>query len=104
MGELVSPFEWKLLAFESELQCFYGPEMAEEPNMRKNVLSLGDSWYEREALFKATGFLPNCRSKSVKFFERPDPNQICKQHSLISTCFNHIVHYDENLDICIKCP
>mmetsp|Transcript_128977 Transcript_128977/g.223797 ORF Transcript_128977/g.223797 Transcript_128977/m.223797 type:complete len:381 (-) Transcript_128977:218-1360(-) len=101
--ELNSPLDWKLCAFESEITRVFGQDVISDLEMRKNVLSLGDSVHEREALLRATAPLPNCRSKSLKFVERPDISQICKQHSLITSCFDRIVHHDGNLDLCIRC-
>jgi len=98
-----SPLDWKLCAFESEIRRVFGSNAIVEPEMRKNILSLGDSMHEREALLRATASLPNCRSKSLKFVERPDIGQICKQHSLITGCFDRIVHHDGCLDLCIRC-
>lgn len=98
-----SPLDWKLCAFESEIRRVFGAEVVSEPERRKNILSLGDSVHEREALLRATACLPNCRSKSLKFVERPDIGQICKQHSLITGCFDRIVHHDGCLDLCIRC-
>jgi len=100
---LASPLDWKLRAFESEIRRVFGEEVVIEPAARKNILSLGDSMHEREALLRATASLPNCRSKSLKFVERPDIGQICKQHSLITGCFDRIVNHDGNLDLCIRC-
>jgi hypothetical protein len=101
--ELSSPLDWKKHAFESEIHRIYGPEVCSDSGRPKNVLSLGDSLHEREALLRATSPLPNCRSKSLKFVERPDIAQICKQHSLVTSCFDRIVHHDGDLDLCIRC-
>jgi len=98
-----SPLDWKLRAFESEINRVYGFENLLAPSRRKNVLSLGDSVHEREALYTATTSLPNCCAKSLKFSERPDIAQICKQHSLVASCFEQVVHHDGNLDLCIRC-
>lgn len=98
-----TPLDWKLHAFESEIARIYGAGVLTDEKRRKNVLSLGDSVHEREALLRATGQLPNCRAKSLKFVERPDIAQIVKQHSLVTSCFGRIVHQDGNLDLCIKC-
>mmetsp|Transcript_9937 Transcript_9937/g.26775 ORF Transcript_9937/g.26775 Transcript_9937/m.26775 type:complete len:410 (-) Transcript_9937:289-1518(-) len=98
-----SPLDWKLRAFESEINRIYGVETLLAPSRRKNVLSLGDSVHEREALYTATASLPTCCAKSLKFCERPDIAQICKQHSLVTSCFEQIVHHDGNLDLCIRC-
>lgn len=99
-----SPLDWKLRAFEHQIEHFYGSDALFDPAQRKNVFSLGDSVHEREALMRATSELPNCHPKSLKFVERPDISQICKQHELITGCFDRIVHHVGNLDLCIRCP
>lgn len=99
-----SPLEWKLRAFDHEITRHFGIAVALDPRRRKNVLSLGDSVHEREALLRAATSLPNCRSKSLKFVERPDVAQICRQHELVTNCFERLIHQDTNLDLCIKCP
>jgi len=101
--DLPSPLDWKLRAFEAEILRTFGPETLPCPKTRKNVLSLGDSVHEREALIRATSQLPNCRSKSLKFVERPQITDICTQHSLVTSCFENIVHHDGNLDLCLRC-
>lgn len=101
--QMTSPLDWKLRAFESEICRVYGSEILAEPTMRKNVLSLGDSVHEREALMRSTALFPNCLSKSLKFVERPDISQIIKQHQLVTGCFNSIVHHVGNLDLLIRC-
>jgi len=99
-----SPLDWKLRAFDSEIMNYFGSDVVFDESQRKNVLSLGDSVHEREALLRATSSAPNCHSKSLKFVERPDISQICKQHELITNCFDRIVHHEGNLDLCIRCP
>jgi len=101
----LSPLAWKLQAFENEISRVYGfgTDLAPcVPSRRKNVLSLGDSVHEREALHAATTSLPNCCAKSLKFCDHPDIAQICKQHSLVASCFDQIVHHDGNLDLCVN--
>lgn len=98
-----NPLDWKLNAFNAEITRVFGDDILGASARRKNCISLGDSMHEREALLRATSVLPNCRSKSLKFVERPDISQICKQHSLITGCFNRVIHHDGNLDLCIKC-
>merc|ERR1711957_808042 len=99
-----SPLEWKLRAFDDEIERYFGSPALLDPSRRKNILSLGDSVHEREALQRATSSLCNCRSKSLKFVERPDASQITKQHELIAGSFDSIVHHDANLDLCLRCP
>mmetsp|Transcript_63117 Transcript_63117/g.160188 ORF Transcript_63117/g.160188 Transcript_63117/m.160188 type:complete len:254 (+) Transcript_63117:146-907(+) len=94
-----SPFEWKFLAFESEIGSF----CSEFSERRKNIISFGDSAHEREALIRVTENLLNCSIKSLKFVERPGVEQLLKEHDLIAGCFRHIVDHDGNLDLCIRC-
>jgi hypothetical protein len=98
-----SPLDWKLQAFEHELVSIFGAEALHDPRKQKNMLSLGDGMHEREALLRTTKDVPNCRTKSLKFVERPDISQICKQHSLVKSCCERIIHHDGNLDLCIRC-
>merc|ERR1719282_320692 len=97
--DVFSPFEWKLRAFESEIMRLF---VSKDDQSRKNILSLGDSAHEREALIQATANLSNCRTKSLKFVERPGVDQLRKQHMLVTRCFRRIVHHDGNLDLCIR--
>lgn len=97
---VTSPFDWKYFAFESEIHRFYELFTSEQP---KNVISCGDSAHEREALIRVTGRMSNCRTKSLKFVERPEVEQLLKQHELISGYFEHIVNHDGNLDLCVTC-
>lgn len=95
-----SPFEWKFYAFESEISGFYETCPVDQ---RKNVLSFGDSAHEREALIRVTERMSNCCTKSLKFVEKPELEQLVKEHELISGCFRDIVNHDGNLDLCIRC-
>lgn len=97
---VASPFEWKYLAFETEIHSFYELFSLDQ---RKNVISFGDSAHEREALIRVTERMPSCCTKSMKFVERPEVDQLIKEHELISGCFKHIVNHVGNLDLCIRC-
>lgn len=95
---LPSPFDWKLKAFNREIECVLQANNC----ARRNVISVGDSAHEREALINATKMIPNCRTKSLKFVERPTIDQLCKEHVLMCGCLKRIVHHDGNLDLCIN--
>jgi hypothetical protein len=97
---VVSPFEWKYLAFESEIGGFYE---GCEAHFEKNVVSFGDSAHEREALIRVTERMSNCRTKSLKLVERPEVDQLLKEHQLLADCMCSIVSHDGNLDLCIGC-
>jgi len=98
-----TPLEWKIRAFEEEIAHAIGIENVLSPSRRKNILSLGDSLHEREALHRAIGAMPGAWPKSLKYIERPDVSQICKQHALVTRWFDMIVHHDGDLDLCINC-
>eukprot|EP00928_Gymnodinium_smaydae_P016198 TRINITY_DN16041_c0_g1_i1.p1 TRINITY_DN16041_c0_g1~~TRINITY_DN16041_c0_g1_i1.p1 ORF type:complete len:349 (+),score=64.33 TRINITY_DN16041_c0_g1_i1:57-1103(+) len=98
-----SPLDWKVKAFEDEIARACGYETLIDASKRKNIHSIGDSVHEREALLRSTCSLPSCRSKSLKLVERPDISQIVKQHNLVTSCFDQIVHHDGNLDLFISC-
>lgn len=98
-----SPLEWKACAFASEIERIFGADVIQCADHRKNVMSLGDSVHEREALLRATAALPNCRSKSLKFVERPEVEQLRMEHSLVAGCLRRLVHHDGNLDLCVRC-
>lgn len=101
-SKMPSPVDWKLRAFESEIKRIFGQD-ADELHRVKNVVSLGDSVHEREALIRSTSALPNCRSKSLKFVAKPSIGQICQQHSLVRNCLGDIVQHNANLDLCLRC-
>ncbi|CAE7351432.1 unnamed protein product [Symbiodinium pilosum] len=96
-----TPFEWKLHAFHNEIgRVFQGSGTAR--TRRRNILSFGDSGHEREAVIKATVNMPDTRTKSLKFIDRPGIEELRKQHSVIVKCLRQIVHHDGNLDLCLR--
>lgn len=92
------PVQWKLDAFVVEIQRFFP---AETIHRRKNVLSIGDSAHEREAVLAATANIENCRCKSVKLIERPSVEQLLKEQRTLVRCLASLVRHDGNLDICL---
>lgn len=96
--DLQSPLEWKLKAFESEISRVF----RENRSGRKNILSVGDCCYEREAVIHATAQLPNCLTKSLKFVERPRIDQLCREHVLVASIFKDVIKHDGNLDLSIR--
>mmetsp|Transcript_11515 Transcript_11515/g.21784 ORF Transcript_11515/g.21784 Transcript_11515/m.21784 type:complete len:241 (+) Transcript_11515:74-796(+) len=93
-----SPFEWKLKAFQSEIERVFETLHTR----RKNILSFGDSGHEREALISATVGMHDTRTKSLKFIDRPGVEVLRKQHAVIVKCLRQIVHHDGNLDLCLR--
>jgi len=92
-----SPMKWKFHAFQESLNQEYA-----DSHCIKNVLSFGDSHAEREAIRLVTRGLPNTRTKSIKFAERPTIEQLQRQLELVSNCFQYISSHEEDLDLCMS--
>lgn len=86
----------QLWAFKENLSL-----SSEPANSRvfKNVLSFGDSQFEREAIRHVTLGVPNTKTKSVKFKERPSMEQLRRQIELVISCFQYIHNHDGDLDL-----
>jgi hypothetical protein len=100
---VAQPSEWKYLAFQQELARFceepakYG-RSHEEPR-RTNIISIGDSPYEREALIRVTAHMQDSCVKAVKLMARPEVQQLRQEHVLISGCLRDLVNHDGHLDV-----
>lgn len=93
-----SPYDWKRLAFAAEIANFCkrpGPS-------QHNILSIGDSAHEREALIQATDQLQGCYVKAVKFALKPDVEQLQQEQELVASCLLDLVHHGGNLDLCLQ--
>jgi hypothetical protein len=106
------PSEWKYLAFQHELARFCDEQsmvlgeadVAVPTSRRRNVISIGDSPHEREALIRVTAHMRDSSIKAVKLMARPEVQQLCQEHEIISGCFRDLVNHDGNLDLAIDCP
>jgi len=92
--------EWKYFAFQSEIFEFCESFNADRSS---NIISVGDSPHERQALIRVTEGLNSC-VKALKLTERPGLDQLVDEHQLIGGCFRDIVNHDGNLDLCFRCP
>jgi len=86
-----SPVKWKFCAFQEKLFS--------ENKSPKNVISFGDSHVEREAVRAVTRGLPNTKTKSVKFAEKPSMEQLRRQLELVTNCFQYIFGHEGDLDL-----
>jgi len=86
-----SPVKWKFCAFQEKLFA--------DPKSPKNVISFGDSHVEREAVRAVTRGLPNTKTKSVKFAEKPSMEQLRRQLELVINCFQYIHGHGGDLDL-----
>jgi hypothetical protein len=91
-----SPLDWKIQAFAHEIRAFW-PDSAEVVN----IMSLGDSIHEREALIRSCEALPETtrRTKSVKFPERPEAFAMLRTHSNLQKYLKSVVEHDGDLDL-----
>jgi len=91
-----APVKWKYCAFQDTLSNVFG---GLETKTAKNVISFGDSHVEREAVRAVTRGVPNVKTKSVKFAERPSMEQLRRQIELVTNCFSYIWSHDSDLDL-----
>lgn len=91
------PVKWKLSAFQDRLQ-----EVFLTNHTRKNIISLGDSHVEREAVRTVTRGVANTKTKSIKFTESPTMDQLRKQLELVTNNFQYIFTHDQDLDLMLK--
>jgi len=94
-----APLKWKFYAFQEKLTGVFGAHGLASSERRKNVISFGDSHVEREACRAVTRGMPNTRTKSVKFAERPSMEQLRRQIELVTNCFQYIHTHDGDLDL-----
>jgi hypothetical protein len=94
------PQRWKEVAFEKEIADFYSRYQHQS---WKNVISIGDSAWEREAARKVVPLRPTleqkCRTKTVKLFGEPGIEDLTKQVRVIRKIIEAIVQHDGDLDI-----
>lgn len=106
-----APLKWKYYAFHERLRSVFGDgcmdaraaeaDIASLPagDMKRNIVSFGDSHVEREAIRAVTRGVPGWRCKSVKFAERPTVEQLRRQLELVSNCFHYIATHPADLDL-----
>jgi hypothetical protein len=100
-----SPLEWKVKAFEREMGAFV-PKAARLAHQHEvaNLMSIGDSIHEREALLRASETMHYAmrRVKTVKLPERPDLPSLHKTHELLRKQLRTLVEHDGDLDLVVN--
>jgi len=91
-----SPLKWKYYCFQERISAMAALSGGLK---ERNVLSFGDSHVEREAVRACTRGMPNTRTKSVKFAERPSMEQLRRQIELVTNCFGYIHSHEGDLDL-----
>lgn len=91
ISNTIKPNKWKAYAFDTNIQYDKSSEM--------NIISFGDSEYERNAILNMCKSRVNCRNKSIKFIEKPTIDQLQRQLEMINHNLKYIVSHDGNLDL-----
>jgi len=96
----MAPQKWKEVAFEQEIAGFYSRYQHQS---WKNVISIGDSIFERDAVRRVVGNRPTnhkkCRTKTAKLLDEPEVDELIAQVRVIHDALGLMVQYDGNLDI-----
>mmetsp|Transcript_30148 Transcript_30148/g.82863 ORF Transcript_30148/g.82863 Transcript_30148/m.82863 type:complete len:432 (+) Transcript_30148:80-1375(+) len=96
---LVEPSTWKPLCFQRVVRCLYTDPSTGACNMR-NLVSIGDSWYERAAVFQVPQDLGiPCHVKSLKFLGMPNIEDVARQLQVCAHHFEWLMCYDGVLDL-----
>jgi len=96
----MAPQRWKELAFEQEITGFYSRYAHQS---WKNVISIGDSIFERDAVRRVVLNRPSskkkCRTKTAKLLDEPEIDELIAQVRVVHDALGLMVQYDGNLDI-----
>lgn len=96
----MAPQKWKEMAFEQEITGFYSRYAHQS---WKNVISIGDSIFERDAVRRVVLNRPSakkkCRTKTAKLLDEPEMHELIAQVKVIHDALGLMVQYDGNLDI-----
>lgn len=93
----ISPQKWKEVAFAQEIKDFYSRYQHQS---WKNVISVGDSVFERDAVvLQRPTPQKKCRTKTLKLFDDPEIEELVAQVKVVYDVINVMVQYDGDLDI-----
>jgi len=94
------PQRWKELVFEQEITGFYSRYARQS---WKNILSIGDSIFERDAVRNVVLQRPTpgrkCRTKTLKLFDNPGIEELIEQVRLVHEGLQAMVQHDGELNI-----
>lgn len=96
----IDPQAWKEVAFEQEISGFYSQYKHQS---WKNIVSIGDAVFERDAVRKVVFLRPSvkkqCRTKTVKLLDDPTVEELICQVALVTNMLSVAVQHDGNLDV-----
>jgi len=93
---------WKIEAYRCVFREAFGASMRLNGKARFNVVSLGDSIYERNAMLELGKQNPGILAKSVKFVERPTPSQLKKQLEIVLDHLDEVYSKDHEVDLMLE--
>lgn len=96
------PSQWKIHAFREEIRNALLDAHLDQELGPCNVISIGDSQHEREALHVVTATMDNTLVKSVKFVERPEMDVLRRQIELMHGCIEYIANHAGHLDLMLS--
>lgn len=100
--DAAEPQKWKELAFEQEISGFYARYAHQS---WKNVLSVGDSIFERDAVRRVVlcrqSMEPQkrCRTKTIKLMQDPSLEDLIAQVRIVCDVLSSVVQHDGDLDV-----
>ena len=105
----LDPRMWKEACFSEHLGAFFsGLQLRDElrggegaPCSCRNVISLGDSYDERSALWNALQQF-TVFGKSIKFVPNCSPLEVRQQQQFMLQCFDSMVGYEGHLDLMLQ--
>lgn len=89
------PTRWKAIIFQKYFELSY------QNKKNINVISFGDNYYDRYALFNLTSSSLNLK-KNIKLLDKPTMNQLINQLVLINKLFDKIITLNKELDVRIE--
>jgi hypothetical protein len=98
---ITTPTGWKEAAFEDCISKFYSRYSRQS---WKNIIVVGDSNYEHDALDQVAKLAPQgpntkCRAKSIRFSQQPSLAVLARELQILREHFEDIVCHDDNLDL-----
>ena len=95
-----NPLQWKVAAFEQLVGQTQPMNIVDtEENLMRSVISFGDSTYERDAVRKVTANLGSTFTKSVKFVNCPNLEQLRREVDLVRNHLDYICGVRDHLDL-----
>jgi hypothetical protein len=94
------PFAWKVAAFDQEISDWIrATSPCRTQGDKMHIISFGDSVHERDAVHQIAGPMVSAYTKSIKFVERPNTEQLRRQVELVQSCLDYISNYQGDLDL-----